>query len=198
MEVERKKVNVGAIKEANLPIIWVLGGPGSGKGSQCLSMVAKHGFTHLSSGDLLRKEVLSGSNLGRQLYRVMELGELVPTTVVLDLLAEAMVNEIYTGKAKGFLLDNFPMNLEEAEAFESYVTSPTKLIYLSAEQDVMIGRLLERGNFDDTKEAIEKRCANFQNQTRPVLAKYEAKLVKVNADQPKDKVAEDIASGAAL
>ena len=43
----------------------------------------------------------------------------------------------------------------------------------------MIGRLLERGNFDDTKEAIEKRCANFQNQTRPVLAKYEAKLVKV-------------------
>jgi adenylate kinase family enzyme len=46
-------------------------------------------------------------------------------------------------------------------------------------QEVMVDRLLERGNFDDTKEAIEQRCANFQNQTRPVLKKYEAKLVKV-------------------
>eukprot|EP00092_Neocalanus_flemingeri_P021719 GFUD01023561.1.p1 GENE.GFUD01023561.1~~GFUD01023561.1.p1 ORF type:complete len:200 (+),score=50.47 GFUD01023561.1:131-730(+) len=198
MEVERKNVNCGAIREANLPIIWVLGGPGSGKGTQCMSLVAKLGFTHLSSGDLLRNEVLSESKIGRQLYNLMERGELVPMTVVLDLLAEAMVNDIHGGKNKGFLLDAFPINLEQAEAFESYVTSPTKVLYLSTEQDVMIDRLLERGNFDDNKESIEKRCSTFQTQTRPVLEKYAAKLVKVNADRPSEEVAQDMAAGIGL
>jgi len=78
MEVERKEINVDAVKSANLPIVWVLGGPGSGKGTQCANVGLKTGFAHLSSGDLLRNEVVSGSKRGLQLYKLMELGELVP------------------------------------------------------------------------------------------------------------------------
>merc|ERR1711936_394537 len=179
-------------QELGEPNVGVLGGPGSGKGTQCQTIVTRMGYTHLSSGDLLRNEVLSGSPRGLQIFRLMETGELVPTIVVLHLLTEAMVEKIYGGKAKGFLLDAFPCNLDQAETFESLVMGPSKVIYLSTEQDVMEERLLARGNFDDTKEAIMKRCATFQNQTRPVLEKYKEKLTKINAGRPSEEVGEDV------
>lgn len=191
-EVEKKDVNVAALKDADLPIFWVLGGPGSGKGTQCQNVAAKIQLTHLSTGDLLRLEVLSGSKRGAQIYRIMELGELVPTAVVLDLLAEAMVESLYGGKTMGFLIDAYPMNLEQAAAFESYILPSRRIVYLSLEQDVMIDRLMNRGNFDDRKEAIEKRCKNFQEQTRPVLEKYADKVIKIDANRPADVITEDI------
>jgi len=194
MSIERKEVNVKALQDGK-PIIWVLGGPGSGKGTQCNAINVKTGYQHFSTGDLLRNEVISGSKRGLQLFRCMEMGELVPTPVVLDLLAEAMVQSVYGGNDKGFLIDAYPMNLEQAAAFESYIGPPTKVVYLSVEQDVMVGRLLDRGNFDDVDEAIQKRCSNFQNQTRPVLEKYSSKLIRVNADRPADEVTADIMAG---
>merc|ERR1712241_1438371 len=131
LEQELGETNVGAIRSAGLPIVWVLGGPGSGKGTQCQTIVTRMGYTHLSSGDLLRNEVLSGSPRGLQIFRLMETGELVPAIIVLPLLPEAMVEKIYGGKAKGFLLDAFPCNLDQAESFESLVMGPSKVISLS-------------------------------------------------------------------
>jgi len=60
----------------------IVGGPGSGKGTQCDKIVEKYGFTHLSTGDLLRDEVASGSERGKQLTQIMEKGELVPLVIV--------------------------------------------------------------------------------------------------------------------
>ena len=67
------------------------GGPGSGRGTQCEKLVLKHKFKHLSSGDLLRHEVMSGSQRGGNLYKLMSTGEPVPNGIVNDLIAEAMV-----------------------------------------------------------------------------------------------------------
>jgi adenylate kinase len=77
-EVARANIDKTPLREAKLPIVWVLGGPGCGKGTQCDKIVAKYGYTHLSSGDLLREEVSSGSERGKQLTAIMERGELVP------------------------------------------------------------------------------------------------------------------------
>lgn len=96
---------------AKLPVIWVLGGPGCGKGTQCDRIVSKYGFTHLSSGDLLRDEVKSGSDRGKQLNEMMEKGELVPLFVVLDLLAEAMIGKL--SGSKGFLIDGYPREVAQ-------------------------------------------------------------------------------------
>ena len=75
---ERANIDKTPLREAKLPIVWVLGGPGCGKGTQCDKIVAKYGYTHLSSGDLLREEVGSGSERGKQLTAIMERGDLVP------------------------------------------------------------------------------------------------------------------------
>merc|ERR1712063_214413 len=87
-----------ALTASGLPIVWVLGGPGCGKGTQCDKIVAKYGFTHLSSGDLLREEVASGSERGKNLTAIMESGQLVPLATVLDLLAEAMIKKLSGSK----------------------------------------------------------------------------------------------------
>merc|ERR1712038_2172212 len=105
MDVIRSDVNVAAIKSSGLPVVWVLGGPGCGKGTQCTEIKVKYDYVHLSSGELLRNEVLSGSPRGLQLYSMMEKGEPVPTVVVIDLIAEAMVMAVYGGETKGFVMD---------------------------------------------------------------------------------------------
>ena len=76
-----------------MSILLILGGPGSGKGTQCERITMKFSFTHISSGDLLRAEVMSGTNRGMQLYKLMASGESVPNEIVDDILAEAMVRK---------------------------------------------------------------------------------------------------------
>lgn len=85
------------------PIIWILGGPGSGKGTQCARIVEKYGFSHFSTGDLLRAEVASGTDKGKELAEIMKRGDLVPNQEVLDLLQRAMHEAL--GKSHGFLID---------------------------------------------------------------------------------------------
>ncbi len=96
------------------------GGPGCGKGTQCDKMVAMYGLSHLSSGDLLRAEVASGSARGSQLNAMMEKGELVPLEVVLDLIAEAMLAKLAAG-SKGFLIDGYPRQVQQGVQFEQEV-----------------------------------------------------------------------------
>lgn len=87
----------------NVPVIWILGGPGSGKGTQCAKIVEQFGFSHFSTGDLLRAEVAAGTDKGKQLAEIMKRGDLVPNEEVLDLLQNAMKEA--KGKSKGFLID---------------------------------------------------------------------------------------------
>lgn len=105
------------------PVIFVIGGPGSGKGTQCAKIVEKYvlscfilelisradifryGFCHLSTGDLLRDEVNSGSERGQRLNAIMKSGQLVPLQEVLALLKDAIEKN---PTAKGFLIDGYP------------------------------------------------------------------------------------------
>jgi adenylate kinase len=95
-------------------------GPGSGKGTQCEKIVAKYGYTHLSSGDLLRNEVKSGSELGKQMNELMQKGILVPNELVLDMLKEAILAKV--DSSKGFLIDGYPREVNQGLSFESEVS----------------------------------------------------------------------------
>merc|ERR1712136_72915 len=72
-------------------IVFIVGGPGSGKGTQCERIVQKYGYCHLSSGDLLREEVASGSERGQQLNEIMKSGALVPLETVLAMIRDKML-----------------------------------------------------------------------------------------------------------
>jgi len=190
MDVERRTVDLTKVKESGVKVVWVIGGPGSGRGTQCEKLEVIHGYVHLSSGVLLRHEVMSGSKRGLQLFKIMEMGELVPTEVVLDILSEAMVEKV--DGATGFLIDGFPLNLEEAEKFERQVVPVTRIVHMHMPPEEMVTRLTNRANFDDKPAAITKRVNIYKEKTLPVLEKYTHKTVKVDANRGVDEVFEDM------
>ena len=156
----------------------MLGGPGSGKGTQCDNIVAKFGLTHLSSGDLLKAEVVSGSEKGRQLYSVMSQGRLVPDEEVVELIKAAMAA---TADPKGFIMDGFPATTAQAKMFEERIGSPTKIMVLNVNDIILKERLFKRSNFDDQPDAVEKRLDTFNNQTKPVIKEYAKLVVNVSS-----------------
>jgi len=169
----------------SVPIIWIIGGPGSGKGTQCDNIVAKYDFTHLSSGELLRNEVIGGSEKGKQLFSMMSQGIHVPDEEVVELLKVAMDGK--KGNTKGFLIDGFPANLNQAKVFEEKIGSPEKIIVLNVNDIILKERLTKRSNFDDQPDAVDKRLETYNNETKAVVKAY-AKLVKnINGEaQPRD------------
>ncbi|KAI8475055.1 MAG: adenylate kinase-domain-containing protein [Monoraphidium minutum] len=177
-------------------IVFVLGGPGSGKGTQCEKVVAKYGFTHLSAGDLLRDEVKSGSEVGQQCEAIMKEGKLVPMEVIIGLLRSAMVKS----GAREFLIDGFPRAMDQALRFEEMIKPGDKVVFFDCSEEVMEARLLKRGETsgraDDNAETIRKRFRTFVEQSLPVIHHYEAqgKVVKIDATRTPDAVFTDISA----
>ncbi|TYJ38453.1 hypothetical protein E1A91_A05G444100v1 [Gossypium mustelinum] len=105
------------LAEKHPKVVFVLGGPGSGKGTQCEKIVQHFGYTHLSAGDLLRAEKNSGSENGIMIQNMMNEGKIVPSEVTIKLLQKAMLD---SGNDK-FLIDGFPRNEENRAAFEALI-----------------------------------------------------------------------------
>lgn len=175
-------------KESSLPlqkaprVIFVLGGPGSGKGTQCAKIVDEFGFTHLSAGDLLRAEIKSGSAYGNMIQDMIKEGKIVPAEVTVGLLQKAMKE---SGNDK-FLIDGFPRNDENRIVFERDTgIDPEFILFFDCPEQVMENRLLGRnqGRIDDNIETIRKRFKVFIEQSIPVVKHYEArhKVCKVDA-----------------
>ncbi|XP_038207545.1 adenylate kinase isoenzyme 1 isoform X2 [Zerene cesonia] len=178
------------IDTSKTPIVWVLGGPGSGKGTQCEKIIAKYGFTHLSTGDLLRAEVKSGSERAKCLTTIMERGDLVPNDIVLDLLREAIVAA--AADAKGFLIDGYPREKSQGIAFEKAIAPVTVIIYFEASPETLTQRLLGRaassGRADDNADTIKLRLKTFLDNNDMVLAQYPDKLKRINAEDSVENI----------
>merc|ERR1711934_1036358 len=180
-------VDCSALTASGLPIVWVLGGPGCGKGTQCDKIVAQYGFTHLSSGDLLREEVASGSERGKNLTAIMESGQLV-------LLAEAMIKKL--GGSKGFLIDGDPREVAQGEGFEKAIAPCKHILYFEVSDETMTQRLLKRaetsGRADDNVETIKNRLVTFHQHSEPVIAAYKAKCSVIPAERSVDEIFADV------
>jgi len=178
-------------------VVFVLGGPGSGKGTNCARIVQDFGFVHLSAGDLLREEMASGSSHGEMIKGMIKEGKIVPSEVTVSLLEGAMEKS----HAKRFLIDGFPRNEENHQAWERQVAPKVNfefVLFLDCPEHILEQRLLKRGQAsgrdDDNLESIKKRFRTFQEQTRVVLDYY-GKLGKVrtiDSDREPDQVYADI------
>jgi adenylate kinase len=173
-------------------VIFVLGGPGSGKGTQCDKLVEKYHYNHLSSGDLLREECASGSKRGKELEEIMKRGELVSLDTVLQLLRDAMIKCV--DKNCYFLIDGYPRELDQGVRFEREICPCMCVISFDVDEKVMTQRLLNRGKTsgraDDNEETIVKRLKTFNDMTKPVLDYYEKqhKLIRIDASGSIDDI----------
>ncbi|KAB0801029.1 hypothetical protein PPYR_05383 [Photinus pyralis] len=180
-------------------VVFVLGGPGSGKGTQCAKIVKEFGYVHLSAGDLLREERLNPkSEFGELIEEYIREGKIVPVDITCSLLERAM--EI-SGKDK-FLIDGFPRNQDNLDGWNRRVADKVHLQFilcLECPSSVFMGRLMARGaagsgRSDDNLVSAQKRLNIFTNETTPIIDHYRnLNMVRtVDATQSIEKVFEDI------
>ena len=157
--------------------IILCGAPGSGKGTQSDLIVQKYGLQHLSTGDALRAEIKSGSELGKEIGELIAGGNLVPDHKMIHLIARYLDN--LPADCKGVIFDGFPRTVAQAEALELLLERRQMnavLLDLFVEEDEVIKRLLNRGKTsgraDDNYETIKKRLLVYQTETKPVCTYY--------------------------
>jgi UMP-CMP kinase len=181
-------------------VVFILGGPGAGKGTQSERINKEFKFTHLSAGDLLRDERKTpGSQYGETIEKYIVDGKIVPSEITVSLLEKAMKKVGLEGGR--FLIDGFPRNVENLSKWEQLMNGKVNLaflLHLECSQEVMTNRLLERGKTsgrsDDNIESIKKRFVTYENETKEIV-KYYTELNKnydVNSETDPNTVFEEI------
>lgn len=174
-------------------VVFVLGPPGSGKGTQCARIEKGFGFIHLSAGDLLREErQRKGSAFGDLIDFHIRNGTIVPVEITCKLIENAMLAQ---ENAQGFLIDGFPRNQNNLEGWQREMGDKVKMhfvLYLSAPLNICSERCLSRGQgrTDDNEESMKKRIITYNNQTLPIIQYYAAQnLVReIDSTEKADEV----------
>lgn len=208
---EEAKVESGASESKSpvfdsekVTVLFVLGGPGAGKGTQCANLVEDFGFCHLSAGDLLRAEQnRPGSAHGEMIRTYIREGQVVPMEVTIKLLENAMRAALEEHAARGdgwgagrgrFLIDGFPRKMDQALKFDEDVCAAKMVLFFTTTEDEMTKRLLKRGETsgreDDNEESIRKRFRVYHDQTMPVIEHYnkQAKVAEIDASATIEEV----------
>lgn len=179
--------------------VLFIGGPGAGKGTQSARIAQFYGLTHLSSGDLLRKHVAEGTALGRRVQDFIDRGDLVPDSIVMDMLRKPVMEASETG---GYILDGFPRTAEQAAA--AYLVASRLgvevqvAVHLEVAEQTLVDRLVSRarGADDADHTVVQHRIDVYKEMTAPLLRYYKEReeLITVDGSRSMDEVSWSIVS----
>lgn len=157
--------------------IILCGAPGSGKGTQSGFIVEKYGLQHLSTGDVLRAEIASGSELGKEIDAIISQGNLLPDDKMYGVIENNIAN--LPKDCKGTIFDGYPRTVAQAESLTELLKKYNMeaiMIDLLVDEQLLIQRLIDRGKVsgraDDNLNTIRHRLAVYHNQTEPVAHYY--------------------------
>lgn len=177
------------------------GPPGAGKGTQAERLVERCGIPQISTGNMLREAVASGSELGKRVEGIMQRGELVPDNLVIALVRERLARE---DCAPGFILDGFPRTADQAKVLDEILRDlgrePVRVLSLEVPEQELIDRIRSRGQgrADDTEKTVRRRLEVFRNETAPVLGHYAAGLSRIDGVGAQGEIAARIAAALGL
>lgn len=180
--------------------IVLFGPPGAGKGTQSAKLIEKYKLDHIATGDLFRKHLSEGTDLGKLAQTYMDEGNLVPDKVVIKMVEDHLNAN---PDVKGYLFDGFPRTVAQAEALDNLLENknqPIKLmIALQVPEYELKRRLLERGESsgrvdDQNEEKIENRIKVYTEETMPVADYYrkQGKFASVNGVGEIDEIFNEI------
>ncbi|XP_046673193.1 UMP-CMP kinase-like [Homalodisca vitripennis] len=179
-------------------VVFVLGRPGAGKGTQCANIAKEFGFVHISAGDLLREERSKPGKLGELIDEYFRNGTIVPVEITCKLIETAMQN---SGKQK-FVIDGFPIDKDNLEGWNKVMAEKVELLFVlffDCPEDICVQRCLKRGvhgsgRTDDNEESLKKRMQTYLNVSMPIIEHFNKKELvhRINADQEPKEVFGDI------
>ena len=176
--------------------VVLLGPPGSGKGTQAVRLTTKYGVPQIATGDMLRAQVEAGTRLGRQVNAYLDRGELVPDSLVVDIIRDRLSQP---DAQHGFVLDGFPRTVPQARALDQLLVELNRpldaVIYLDVDRTSLVDRLAQRAlvdqRRDDRPDVIPHRIDVFLEQTAPLIEYYrgQGKLMLIDGTLLPDQVA---------
>jgi adenylate kinase len=179
----------------------LMGPPGAGKGTQAQYLVERLGIPQISTGDMLREAVASGSAIGREAQGIMARGELVPDAVVIEIVRQRL------GRADcrpGFILDGFPRTPDQARALDALLRelglAPVRVVVLDVPEAELTRRILSRGEgrADDNEETVRKRLEVYRSSTEPVIRHYGPAVRRIDGLGSVAQIRERIAAALGL
>ncbi|XP_078171264.1 adenylate kinase family protein isoform X1 [Carex rostrata] len=199
--------------------VMISGAPASGKGTQCEMIVEKYGLVHVSTGDLLRAEVSSGTEIGKKAKEYMDSGKLVPDEIVTDMVVSRLSRQ--DARTRGWLLDGYPRSYSQAQSLEKMNIRPDIYIVLEVPDEILIDRCIGRRldpvtgkiyhikNFppenediatrlitrsDDTLEKVKSRLQTYKKNAEAILPTYLNLLNKIDGNRTREVVFQEIDS----
>jgi adenylate kinase len=167
----------------------LLGPPGAGKGTQAEKLTEKLGIPQISTGDLFRRNIAAGTELGLEAKRYLDAGDLVPSELT-NALVEKRLDE--PDAAEGFILDGYPRSVAQAEALTGMLEARNltldAVLEFRVSEEELFKRLKERGRADDTEEVIRNRMNVYRDETAPLLEYYDGTVKTVDAVGSTDEV----------
>ena len=177
-------------------IVFVIGGPGCGKGTQCKRIVQNFKYVSFSTGDLLRQYVKDKKDGYEDIDNQMKEGKLISSATLMKVLKEYVMSSTN----KKILVDGYPRNQENIDEWEKQMKDLVEVkgaLYIEVSNEEMTKRLLGRneGRADDNEETIKKRLTTFERQTKPIVSYFEKKgnLIKIDGMKTVDEISKDIA-----
>lgn len=179
----------------------IFGPPGAGKGTQAARLEDTLGIKQLSTGDMLRAEVASGSDTGREMKALMDEGKLIPDDIMIRMIEGCLK---MPECEKGYILDGFPRTLKQAEALDEMLEkngrSIKHVLVLEVDESILLERVQKRAEetggsrSDDNADTLKKRLDVYHEQTEPVLPYYKERniLRRIDGMAPMDDVTDEI------
>ena len=176
-------------------IVFVIGGPGYGKGTQCKRIVQNFKYQSFSTGDLLRQYVKDKKDGYEEIDNQMKEGKLISSSTLMKVLKEYILNS----RNKKILVDGYPRNQENVDVWEKEMKDLVEVkgaLYIEVSNEEMKKRLLGRneGRADDNEETIAKRLTTFEKETKPIVEYFEKQgnLIKIDGMKTVDEISKEI------
>ena len=178
-------------------VVFVIGGPGCGKGTQCKRIIKNFGYQSFSTGDLLRQYVKDKKDGYEEIDNQMKEGKLISSETIMKVLKSYIVNS----RNKKILVDGYPRNQENIDVWEKEMKDDANVraaLYIEVSNEEMKKRILGRneGRADDNEATIAKRLNTFDKETKPIVSYFEKKgiLIKIDGMKTVDQISEDISA----